>query len=46
VTISDEQLEELKELLDRHDQESDCQRTGSCCADRMIELLKELLEEA
>jgi hypothetical protein len=46
VIITADQLEELKELIDRHAQESDCQRDGNCCADLILEFLKELLEDA
>lgn len=45
MIISDEQLEELRELLERHEQDSDCQRTGDCCAPLLIEFLEELLAE-
>lgn len=45
MTISDEAMEELKELLERHKQESDCERTGDCCAHLLIEFLEELLED-
>lgn len=45
MIISSETAEELKELLDRHQQESDCNRTGGCCADLLIEFLQELLSD-
>lgn len=45
MPITSEHLEELKELLDRHDQDSDCQRTGECCATNLIEYLEDLLAE-
>ena len=45
MAISDESLDELRELLARHEQGGDCQRTGRCCASLLIELLEELLED-
>lgn len=45
MTITSEHLEELKELLDRHEQDSDCQRTGTCCASILVEYLEDILNE-
>ena len=46
MKLSSEQLDDLKETLARHEQDSDCQRTGECCAHLLIEFLEELLAEA
>lgn len=46
MNLSDETIEELKELLERHNQESDCKRTGDCCAHLLLEYLEELLADA
>lgn len=45
MTLSEMDLEELKTLLERHDQESDCKRRGDCCAHLLIEFLEELLAD-
>lgn len=45
MAISDSDLDELRELLERHDQESDCKRSGECCAQTLIEFLEELLAD-
>ncbi|MGD9726295.1 MAG: hypothetical protein AB7L09_01465 [Nitrospira sp.] len=45
MRISAEQVEELKELLERHDHESDCHRTGECCAQQLIDYIEELLAD-
>ena len=45
MTLNEEQLDELRTLLDRHDEESECKRTGDCCAELVLEFVRELLEE-
>lgn len=45
VIISAEHVEELKGLLERHEQDSDCQREGNCCVDLLVEFLDELLAD-
>lgn len=43
MRFSNDELEELKELLAQHEQHSDCQRTGTCCSPLLIEFLEELV---
>jgi len=46
MKLTAEQVEELRERLDRHDENSDCYATGDCCSDLLIEFLRELLSDA
>jgi hypothetical protein len=43
VIISRELTADLRELLDRHSQDSECHRKGDCCAHLLIEFLEEML---
>jgi hypothetical protein len=43
VNLTTDEVEELREILDRHEQYNDCHRNGGCCADRLIEFLEDLL---
>lgn len=45
MIISADQLEELKTLLERHEQDSECQREGVCCVDLLIEFLEDLVAD-
>ena len=45
MIISAELAFELKDLLERHERESDCHRTGGCCSDLLIEFLDEMLSD-
>jgi hypothetical protein len=43
VRITQQQLDEIREHLEAHNQDGDCGMTG-CCAAGLIEFLEELLE--
>jgi len=44
VKLTEDQIEQIKERIDRHDQDSDCNATGGCCSYYLIEYLKEFLD--
>ena len=45
MKLSAEQEEELRELLDHHEQYSECQHTDECCVGDLIAFLEELLSK-
>jgi len=46
VKLTAENIKDLQEELEKHEQLSDCQRDGNCCACDLIELLEEILADA